>query len=41
MENLLLDSNYKLKIGDFGFARDLTGPNKDGKLFSRLGTEGY
>lgn len=36
LENLLFDSDFNLKVADFGFAR-----NDTGSLKSRLGTEGY
>ena len=40
--NLFLDQNYTLKIGDFGFSAPIVGkydiPEKDGKLYSFLGT---
>jgi serine/threonine protein kinase len=37
-ENLLLDSTFKLKLADFGFATFLT--NKDGTMTTQLGTPG-
>lgn len=40
-QNLLLDSNYNLKLADFGFAVDISGENGDGKLNGVLGTRGY
>ena len=42
--NLFLDTNLTLKIGDFGFSAPLKGkydiPEKQGKLYSFLGTPG-
>lgn len=40
-ENLLLDSQFVLKIADFGFAAKLAGAKGDGILKERLGTAGY
>jgi len=40
-ENLLLDSNFSLKIADFGFGTLIEGPGKTGILREKLGTEGY
>lgn len=40
-ENLLLDSDYNLKIADFGFARDLSGDQGTGLLSTRCGTQPY
>lgn len=40
-ENILMDSNYNLKIADFGFAVPLEGKNGNGKLRSYKGTLGY
>mgnify|MGYP000197250658 FL=1 len=40
-ENLLLDADYKLKIADFGFARDVAGSLGDGLLSTRCGTLPY
>jgi serine/threonine protein kinase len=41
LENLLLNSDFMLKIADFGFACLIEGDNKSGVLTTRLGTEGY
>lgn len=40
-ENLLLNSDFILKIADFGFATKAAGPNGDGILKDKLGTAGY
>lgn len=40
-ENLLLDSEFNLKIGDFGFAGPLEGRDGTGLLRTRLGTLNY
>jgi serine/threonine protein kinase len=40
-ENILFDSSFQLKVSDFGLSRDAQGDNKDFKLTSRVGTEGY
>jgi serine/threonine protein kinase len=40
-ENLLLDSDYTLKIADFGFAGPLMGRDGKGYLFTKLGTYNY
>lgn len=40
-ENILFDSSFQLKVSDFGLSRDALGDNKDFKLTSRVGTEGY
>ena len=40
-ENLLFDSNFNLKIADFGFAIVLSGRDGSGMLHTHLGTESY
>jgi serine/threonine protein kinase len=40
-ENLLLDSNYDLKIADFGFAAPVEGRDGSGNLHTKLGTLNY
>lgn len=40
-ENILLDSTYKLKLADFGFAAPLQGSDGSGALHTAKGTEGY
>ena len=40
-ENLLLDSKFVLKIADFGFACMIEGKDKNGVLYTKLGTKGY
>lgn len=40
-ENILIDSNFNLKIADFGFSIPLAGQNGNGKLHSYKGTLGY
>jgi serine/threonine protein kinase len=40
-ENILFDKDFKLKVSDFGLSRNAEGDNKDFKLFSKVGTEGY
>ena len=40
-ENLLLDSNYTLKIADFGFAAPVEGRDGQGYLTTKLGTLNY
>jgi serine/threonine protein kinase len=40
-ENLLFDSDYNLKIADFGFAVVLSGRDGSGMLQTHLGTEAY
>jgi len=40
-ENLLYDSDFNLKIADFGFATAIAGKEGDGLLKTILGTESY
>jgi serine/threonine protein kinase len=40
-ENVLYDSNFNLKIADFGFAAPITGKDGSGTLKTKLGTESY
>lgn len=40
-ENLLFDSEFNLKIADFGFAAQIEGNNGNGLLKTKLGTYGY
>ena len=40
-ENILFDSNFSLKLTDFGLARDAEGEKGDFNLTSRLGSTGY
>jgi len=40
-ENILFDKDFNFKVSDFGLSTFSEGHNKDGKLFSRVGTEGY
>lgn len=40
-ENLLLDSEYVLKIADFGFAAPVVGKDGSGFLHTKLGTLNY
>ena len=40
MENLILDSNYNLKIIDFGLAAVLKDDESE-KLSQKIGTKGY
>ncbi len=40
-ENLLFDSDFNLKIADFGFAAPLEGRDGSHKLRTVLGTLGY
>ena len=40
-ENILLDSNFNVKIADFGFAAPIEGRTSTGYLYSYLGTHNY
>ena len=40
-ENLFLDDQFRLKIGDFGFSKFMCPTTNDGKLKTQLGTSGY
>jgi len=40
-ENLLLDSQYNLKIADFGFGSAIERPGENGILTTSLGTPNY
>ena len=40
-ENILLDSNFNVKIADFGFAAPVEGRKGTGYLYSYLGTQEY
>ena len=40
-ENILLDSQYNVKLVDFGFVKDLAGADNSGFMHSRVGTPGY
>ena len=40
-ENLLLDTNYVLKITDFGFSAPLVGRDNSGLMETQLGTLSY
>lgn len=40
-ENIFLSNQFKLKIGDLGFAFSLKGENGTGIFHTKLGTEGY
>ena len=41
LENMLVDSNFDIKIADFGFAMANEGRDASGTLTSVLGTPGY
>lgn len=40
-ENILFDKNFTLRVSDFGLSTQTEGHDKDGILYTRLGTEGY
>lgn len=39
--NVLLDTHYNAKVGDFGLARDLDHDGSGGKTSKVMGTSGY
>ena len=41
IENILMDSDYTVRLTDFGFAGPLKGRGRDGKLTTNLGTPAY
>ena len=41
LENMLVGSDFSIKIADFGFASRVEGDQQDGLLRSNLGTPGY
>jgi len=40
-ENIMLDSEFNLKIADFGFGAPVEGKDGSGALYSQLGTMNY
>jgi len=40
-ENVLIDSEYNMRIADFGFAAPTEGRDGSGQLRTMLGTESY
>lgn len=40
-ENIMLDSEFNLKVADFGFAAPVTGRDGSGFLHTQLGTQSY
>lgn len=40
-ENIMFDSNFNLKVADFGFAAPIEGRDKSGLLHTQLGTRSY
>mmetsp|Transcript_18823 Transcript_18823/g.26037 ORF Transcript_18823/g.26037 Transcript_18823/m.26037 type:complete len:118 (+) Transcript_18823:379-732(+) len=40
-ENILMDSDFNLKVADFGFALTTEGRKGDGVCHTKLGTESY
>jgi len=41
VENILFAENYDLKLADFGFVCELSGPKKDGLILEAPGTQNY
>lgn len=41
LENLLIDSQFKLKIADFGFSTQIEGHDGSGNLITKCGTPNY
>ena len=41
LENVFVDGNFDIQMGDFGFAKILEGADRSGVLNTRLGTPGY
>jgi len=41
IDNMFVDANFQIKIGDFGFGSLLEGASQTGMLTSTLGTPGY
>jgi serine/threonine protein kinase len=40
-QNILLDDNFNIKLTDFGLTALMQGRNKDGYLYSAVGTMEY
>ena len=41
LENMFVGQDFQIRIGDFGFAKEIEGTGKDGVITSVLGTPGY
>jgi serine/threonine protein kinase len=41
MENILFDTNFDIKVGDFGFTTAVEGKDKSGMMKSQKGTVRY